>query len=93
MSKDAPTWAANRHLWQAIVNSVAIPSRHLQRDLAPKVPVRARLVWERDGQQMIETTCGIWAPTESGPVVHVWLRGDRRAQVKWCWLRVGDTVR
>lgn len=39
-------------LWQKALNAFPVPERKNQHDLADAVPVRARTVWERDGEEI-----------------------------------------
>ncbi|GMA26223.1 hypothetical protein GCM10025864_39820 [Luteimicrobium album] len=81
------SWDSGRDSWQQILNAVDIPPFHEQRHMTP-VAVRARVVWERDGQETIEGRVGYWA----GRAVLVHWR-DPRLRVQGAWFDVGDVAR
>ena len=82
------SWDEHRDRWQALTNAVEIPQRSAQRDLDPYVPVRARLVWERDGPEERETIAVAWA----GRAVLVEVN-DLRVLVRWAWFDASDVQR
>lgn len=51
----ADSWQGRAARQQAILNAQEIRPRRLQRELHPEVPVRARIVWDHEGEQTIET--------------------------------------
>lgn len=77
-----PTWD---HYHQRILNAHEVPPRNQQVDLYPEVPVRARIVWEKDGVEHINTT----ACAYSGRLVLVHTY-DRRSRTTGVWLDVKD---
>lgn len=80
-----PAWSEGR---QAVLNAHPVPPRKVQRDAADPVPVRARVVWERDGQEFIETVAHAW----TSRLVLVML-SDPRAELRGVWLDPGDVQR
>ena len=77
-----PTW---NQYHQRILNAHEVPPRSQQTDLYPYVPVRARIVWEQDGVERIETT----AYAYSGRLILVYTH-DRRNHGTGVWLSVED---
>lgn len=72
--------------WQRILNAQAIPPRWQQRDCL--VPVLARIVWERDGDELVASSAFAWAPC----LVLVELR-DTRYRLRGVWLKPTDVCR
>jgi hypothetical protein len=72
---------------QAILNAHEVPPRRAQED-RPELAVRARIVWENDGEEHIDTV----AYALSGHLVLVRVE-DPRAQVRGYWLDVEDVLR
>ncbi|AEI11799.1 hypothetical protein [Cellulomonas gilvus] len=83
---DGPWAGADR--WQALLNEREIPPSSRQRRLTAPIPVRARLVWERDGEEIIETMATHWA----GRAVLV-RTSDRRRRFHGVWLDSTDVQR
>lgn len=81
------SFETRRSRWQAVTNSHPIPRRGLQHDC--RVPVRARLVWERDGAEYRDTIAYAWAPR--GLVLVEIL--DERLENHGVWLHVSDAPR
>ena len=77
-----PTWDQDH---QKILNAHPVPPRAAQIDLVPEVPVRARIIWETDGEQYYDTTAYAYA----GPLILVHIP-DARIQVSGVWLAVED---
>lgn len=73
--------------WQEITNERPIPPRRLQHNC--NVPVRARIVWERDGEEFRDTIAYAWGPHS---VVLVEVLDDRRDTIG-VWLHVSDAPR
>lgn len=71
---------------QRILNAHPIPRRGLQRDCLVKV--RARVVWELDGEEVTETLATAWTPRLV--LVDV---DSRRFGVGGAWLLPGDVER
>ncbi len=72
--------------WQAVEN--ALPARQPEHRCDPPVPVTARVQWERDGAEPVDTVALGW----SGRAV--WVRiYDPRCQTKAIWLRAEDVRR
>ena len=85
MGDDFPqvTWYANRDSWQPLTNAHEVPERHLQRELISPIPVRVRLILQRDGVEFLDTLAVGWA----GQLVHVQLR-DVRSRAAFAWVHV-----
>lgn len=88
LTQRIPAWNASEGQWQEILNAAAIPPRRAQRDLTAPVPIDARVIWERDGVEVIRTLAHGWA----GRLAYVELR-DPRAQIRWVWLPAEDVTR
>jgi hypothetical protein len=73
---------------QAILNERPIPPRHLQRVDRTPIPVTARIIWQRDGQELIDTRALDWV----GRDVLVEIL-DRRWRVTAVWIDAGDVRR
>jgi hypothetical protein len=80
---------AQHHGWspgQVIVNSTG--AKEPRRRLEPPVPIRARIPWDRDGEEWIETVALGWTGQE------VYLRmSDPRYQFRAVWLDAADVRR
>jgi hypothetical protein len=72
---------------QAILNAGPVPPRHAQQD-RPELPVTARLVWETDGVEFVETVA--YASYRGRVLVRV---DDARALLRGYWLAVDDVRR
>lgn len=72
--------------WQRILNAQPIPPRSQQRDCW--IPVLARIVWERDGDGVIETHAFAWA--RARVIVEL---GDARYLFRGVWLDPADVRR
>jgi hypothetical protein len=81
------SWDAHRTHWQAVLNEHPIPRRGLQRDC--NVPVTARLVWERDGEEHRDTVAYAWAPRRLVLVEVL----DDRLLTHGVWLDASDVRR
>jgi len=81
------SWDSSRGRWQYVRNAVAIPPHRRQRHM-PKVRVRARVEWERDGVELVDGTAEYWA----GRAVLVHWR-DLRLRNLGVWLDVEDVER
>lgn len=88
MTQELLAWDAHATLWQPVLNERAIPHRRAQRSLDLPVPVRARLVWERDGVEQVDTVA--WAWTSGSVLVEL---HDRRRQTIGLWLPAPDVRR
>lgn len=88
LTQRIPAWNATEGQWQAILNAAPIPARRAQRDLPSPVPIDARVIWERDGLEVIRTLAHGWA----GHLAYVELR-DPRAHIRWVWLPAEDVTR
>jgi hypothetical protein len=78
---------AEQHGWspgQVIVNSTGAkePRRRLE---PPPVPIRVRILWDRDGEEWIETVALGW----TGREVHVRM-SDPRYRLRAVWLDAAD---
>lgn len=79
-------WDAHAGQWQAVLNELPIPPRHLQHDC--NIRVQARIVWERDGLEVRDTIAYAWF----GRKVLVEVR-DHRRYVHGVWLHASDVRR
>lgn len=86
MAHMGPSFEDRVALWQEVLNAHEIPRRGLQHDLPVPVPVQARIVWERDGEEFRDTVAYAWAPR--GLVLVEVL--DRRWRTHGVWLHVSD---
>lgn len=85
---ETAAWDEHRGDWQAITNAHPIPPRARQHDLDPYIPIHARLVWARDGEETRETFAVAWAGRSV--LVNV---PDRRLRVPWVWVDASDVQR
>lgn len=60
MSQASQSWDSHRELWQSIVNALEVPPRRAQVAPPDPVPCVARIVWERDGEELVETHATAW---------------------------------
>lgn len=80
------SWDAQRDRWQGILNEFPIPPRRRQHGC--RIRVTSRLVWERDGLELLDTVAYAWA----GRLVLVEVL-DHRRQIHGAWLHVSDVRR
>jgi hypothetical protein len=80
-----PTWWDNL---QPIVNSHPVPPRQIQRTAPSPIDVRARLVWEKDGEEHLDTQVTAW--TSDLVLVAV---VDPRSKLRGVWLAPADVTR
>ncbi len=76
---------ADADLWQEIVNARRAPPAWTQWSDGARYAVVARLVWERDGEELVET----WSELSSSNLVHVEVR-DPRYRLLGVWLDAAD---
>ena len=81
--------------WRRILNERPVPTKADRNDLAVFVPVRARVVWERDGE---ETKAAKVVATSRvrgyAPLVLVhWTGAEPRSMTLGAWLVEGDVER
>ena len=85
--------------WQRILNGHRVPERGDQRDLPALVPVRARVVWERDGDETKDTVVLATSRVRGQvPLVLVlalvhWTGAEPRSMTLGAWLPEGDVER
>lgn len=81
--------------WQRCLNAVDTPPVREQRDVAHGVLVRARWVWERDGEEWLEgRVMSVWRRRGHEDVVLVHrLHRDPRGQTHGEWLLAMDVER
>lgn len=79
-------------LWQRCLNALEVPPRDEQRDVTHGVPVRARWVWEHDGEGWVDgRVIAAWERRGYDDVVLVHrLHHDERGQTPGEWLRASD---
>lgn len=82
------SWTQRAARYQRILNGLPIPPRRLQRDLWPEVHVQARIVWEHDGEQLVNTVA--YAYTTRAALVRL---ADDRQPTLGAWLLPGDVRR
>jgi len=88
MTQEALAWDAHRERWQRLVNEWPIPARRAQVLAPAPIPVTARLEWERDGVEHLDTVA--WAWTTRAVLVEL---HDPRRQTIGVWLSAGDVAR
>jgi hypothetical protein len=82
------SWDSYRDQWQDISNEFPIPPRRLQHDCW--ISVTARLVWERDGVELVGTFAFAWV----GRLVLVEVRDrQHRRDSRGAWIHVSDVRR
>lgn len=82
------SWNSGAPRWQRLVNEVDVPPAREQTTALAPVPCVARLVWEVDGPEVVETVAIGWTP--AAVLVRVY---DRRRQLGGVWVPVGDVRR
>lgn len=81
-----PAWDEGH---QSVLNAHPVPQLRAQRGWGTTpIPVRARIVWERDGLEVVATTVQAW--TSRLVLVNL---PDRRASVRGVWLDPSDVER
>lgn len=88
-------WDVHREVWQAVVNERPIPARRAQVSAPTPIPVIARVVWERDGVEEIDTVAWGWTTRDVlvelvDPrrfILGIWLpsRDVRRCGLQTAW--------
>ena len=53
--QESQSWDTDRWAWQEIRNALEIPPLRAQRDASTAIPVRARIEWEREGVELLDT--------------------------------------
>lgn len=71
-----------------ILNASPIPPLRIQAIAGNLIPVTARIVWERDGVELVETAATGW----TSRLVLV-LMSDRRTRTRGVWLDPADVSR
>lgn len=82
------SWDAHRGDWRAILNARDVPPLRSQTIPADPILVTARIMWERDGLELVETVAAGW----TSRLVLVDL-DDRRTYVRAVWLDPSDVRR
>lgn len=82
------SWDAHREDWQGILNARPIPPLRVQAVARDLIPVAARIVWERDGVELVDTVATGW----TSRLVLV-LVTDRRTRTRGVWLDPADVRR
>ncbi|WP_413452549.1 hypothetical protein AA0Y32_10200 [Georgenia phoenicis] len=88
MTQELLAWDAHAATWQLVLNEQPIPYRRAQVSCDLPVPVTARVVWERDGVEEVDTV--VWAWTRRSVLVEM---HDDRRQVIGVWLPARDVRR
>jgi hypothetical protein len=86
--QDSGSWDSNADRWQAILNELEVPERSAHRDAQPPVSVQARIRWERDGLETIDTVVNAW--TSKAVLVEII---DARRRIHGAWLAAADVRR
>jgi hypothetical protein len=79
---------AHRELWQGLVNARPIPASRAQVAARSPIAVRARLVWERTGLEVVETRVTHW--TARDVLIEL---ADARWRFLGVWLAAQDVRR
>lgn len=85
---DLPGPAKRRALLQALLNARPTPPRNRQRLDRQPIPVTVRLLWERDGLELLDTLARDWVGHDV--LVDV---ADERWGTRGVWLDVADVRR
>ncbi|PYF98325.1 hypothetical protein SAMN05216184_11269 [Georgenia satyanarayanai] len=88
MTQELLAWDAHAATWQPVRNERPIPHRRAQVSSGVPVPVTARVVWEHDGVEEIDTV--VWAWTSRSVLVEL---HDVRRQTIGLWLPARDVRR
>jgi hypothetical protein len=89
MSEQAAlSWDSRSALWQELVNSVPIPPVRAQTKAPDPVACLVRLVWERDGPELVQTVAIGW--TARAVLVRM---QDPRWRLGGAWVPAGDVHR
>ncbi len=83
-------WNYRHELHQKILNSLPVPPERAQRKLPQETPIRARIHWEKDGPEIIETIARYWA-TLDGQTISLAVISDKRWRLQGIWLPIQDT--
>lgn len=81
-------WDVHRQAWQAVLNERPIPARRAQVSAPTPVPVTARVAWEREGVEQVDTVA--WGWTARDVLVEL---ADPRRFVIGIWLPATDVRR
>lgn len=82
------SWDTDRARWQTISNELPIPAASAQKVAPVPVPVHARIVWERDGLEVLDAKAIGWTSQEV--LVQVL---DPRRRIHGVWLPADDVRR
>lgn len=82
-------WDAGRDLWQDILNARAIPERRRQ-IRGTEHEIRARIEWERDGEEWITTRTSMWTRDPDTVLVQML---DPRWRTRGVWVGAEDVRR
>lgn len=88
MTQELLAWDAHATQWQPLLNERPIPARRAQVSCDVPIAVTARLVWEHDGEERLDTLA--WAWTRGAVLVEL---HDRRRQTIGVWLPARDVRR
>ncbi|WP_258723241.1 hypothetical protein [Cellulomonas sp. NS3] len=84
----ALSWNSGAPRWRLLANEVEVPPAREQPTAPTPVPCVARLVWEDDGPEVVETEAIGWTP--AAVLVRVY---DRRWRLGGVWVPVSDVRR
>lgn len=81
--------------WQRILNAHPVPDIADQHELPRPVPVRARVVWERDGEETKDAlvVCTSRVRGQVPLVLVHWVGAEPRSQILGAWLAEDDVER
>ncbi|MGW6132349.1 hypothetical protein ACWFNE_20175 [Cellulomonas sp. NPDC055163] len=82
------SWNSGAPRWQRLANEVDVPPAREQTTAPAPVPCMARLMWEVDGPEIVETEAIGW--TSAAVLVRVY---DRRWRLGGVWVPVSDVRR
>jgi hypothetical protein len=85
------TWDAYADQWQEILNRRPPPRRSDERPLN-NVPVRLRIVWEREGEEHADTIAQAWAQSGRDRLVYC-VVDDHRWRWVGTWFDIQDAPR
>lgn len=74
---------------QRLLNAHEVPRRYIEAPFPGPIPIRARLVWEVDGEEWADGRAMAW----TSRLVLVELQMEQRLQVHGAWLEASDVAR
>jgi hypothetical protein len=86
--QESHSWDSHAEVWQRILNEVEVPARSAQKDSPQPIPVVARICWERDGDETVDTVVHVW--TSRAVLVEL---TDPRRRTHGVWVSADDVRR